>query len=550
MRRLTTSHPMPRRPRSLVAALHPLGLATALATLAAALPLPAAAQEAGGEHPGKPVYDKWCAGCHGVEGDGLGPAADWMLPQPRDFTDAQYQIRTTPSGALPTDADILRVIDEGMPGTAMPGWESRLSSRERNELVDYLKTFSRFFEMEDAPAPIEVSGAPRRSAEALEEGARLYREMECWKCHGDAGRGDGASAPTQSDDRDLPIRPADLTESWAFNGGGSLEAIYTRLRTGMDGTPMPSYADLVDAGVITDEQLWHLAMFVRSLAPEDAPEVRDVVRAALVEGPLPSLPSDEAWEAAERFWFPLVGQIIVKPRWFAPAVDGVWVQALHDGQELAMRLVWHEPSRSPDPAWEPWGRRLRQLMQPPDTAGDPVQGPDVFTVQFPATLEEGRDLPYFLGGDNRRPAYLWRWQSDAEGVSELLGRGLDRLQPLEPGQGPPTAAAEFEDGEWRLVIRRRLASDDPDRRLAIPVGEVVPLAFFAQDGSSGEVGNRGAVSSWYYLHLDRPVAATVYIVPILATLLTAALGLLVVARAQRAERRAPERETRTLLEGA
>ena len=534
--------------RTLPAPALALRLALGLATVSAAVP--AAAQTGGEEHPGKPVYDKWCAGCHGVEGDGLGPAADWMLPQPRDFTDAQYQIRSTPSGALPTDADILRVIDDGMPGTAMPGWESRLSSRERNDLVGYLKTFSRFFTMEDAPDPIEVSGAPRGSAEALEEGARLYQEMECWKCHGEAGRGDGASAPTQSDERNLPIRPADLTESWTFNGGGSLEAIYTRLRTGMDGTPMPSYADLVDAGVLTDEQLWQLAMHVRSLAPEDAPGVRDVVRAALVDGALPSSPSDDAWAAAEPFWFPLVGQIIVKPRWFSPAVDGVWVQALHNGDELAMRLVWNEPSRSPDPAWEPWGRRLRELMQPADTAGDPVQGPDVFTVQFPATLETGRDLPFFLGGDNRRPAYLWRWQSDAEGVSELLGRGFGRLQPLDPGPAPPTADAEFDRGQWQLVIRRPLASDDPDRRLAIPVGEVVPIAFFAQDGSSGEVGSRGAVSSWYYLHLDRPVAATVFIVPILATLLTAALGLLVVARAQRAEHRVTERETGTLLEGA
>ncbi|MBW3552086.1 MAG: hypothetical protein KY466_01180, partial [Gemmatimonadetes bacterium] len=238
------------------------------------------------------------------------------------------------------------------------------------------------------------------------------------------------------------------------------------------------------------------------------------------------------------------------PRWFSPAVDGVWVQALHDGEELAMRFAWHEPSRSPDPTWEPWRQALAAGMEPGEGEQPGAQPPDAFTIQFPATLPEGRDLPYFLGGDNRRPVYLWRWRSDASTLTEALGRGLDQLQPLPAGATSPVAAAEFDQGEWRLVVRRQLASDDPDRRLAIRQGEVIPIAFFAQDGSSGEVGNRGAVSSWYYLHLDRPVAATVYTVPIVATLLTAVLGLLIVARAQRAERRVPEREAGTLLEGA
>src|SRR5687768_5271762 len=103
------------------------------------------AQEAAGGSEGKAVYDRWCAGCHGADGKGVGPGAARMLPRPRDFTRAQYQIRTTASGELPTDADIRRIIDFGMPGTAMPGWEEILTENERDELVTYLKSFSRFF---------------------------------------------------------------------------------------------------------------------------------------------------------------------------------------------------------------------------------------------------------------------------------------------------------------------------------------------------------------------------------------------------------------------
>src|SRR5688500_15612905 len=122
-------------------------LAGAAAAALVIAPSPGAAQEAaaeGGE--GKVVYDRWCAGCHGVDGAGAGPGAATMLPRPRDVTRAQYQIRTTGSGELPTDADIMHIIDVGMPGTAMPGWEDLLTVAEREALVAYLKTFSRFFE--------------------------------------------------------------------------------------------------------------------------------------------------------------------------------------------------------------------------------------------------------------------------------------------------------------------------------------------------------------------------------------------------------------------
>src|ERR1043166_6459885 len=83
---------------------------------------------------GKAVYVKWCAGCHGDGGAGDGAAATYMLPRPRNFTGGLYKIRTTASGQLPTDADLARAIDEGLPGSAMPGWKGRLSQAERRDV--------------------------------------------------------------------------------------------------------------------------------------------------------------------------------------------------------------------------------------------------------------------------------------------------------------------------------------------------------------------------------------------------------------------------------
>ncbi len=189
---------------------------------------------------GQAVYDKWCAGCHGVDGSGNGPGAVTMLPRPRDFTLALYQIRSTATGELPTDEDMMHVIDVGMPGTAMPGWEDVLSRAERDAVVEYLKTFSRFFQG-DAPTPLDFGRAPRGSDEVIARGAEVYQTLECWRCHGQQGRGDGESTPTLNDDLGFPVYAADLTEGWMFNGGGHGGGY---LPAAADGPGRHSHADL------------------------------------------------------------------------------------------------------------------------------------------------------------------------------------------------------------------------------------------------------------------------------------------------------------------
>ena len=518
------------------------GLTLGLVTL---LSIPGLTRAAHGQAAprGKVVYDKWCAECHGATGAGDGSAASYMLPRPRDFTKGVYQIRTTASGELPSDADIRRVIDEGMPGTAMPGWATLLTSGERDDLVSYLKSFSQFFDGA-VPTAVSIGRAPASSDETIADGRKAYATLECAKCHGEQGRGDGQSAPTLADDFDQPIRAADLSAGWNFNGGNSVEAIYTRLRTGLDGTPMPSFSDAVDANVITDEQLWHVAQYVRSLSPREAPRVREVVRAALTRGTLPASPDDSAWNAVERFWIPLVGQIIIKPRWFSPRVDGVWVQGIHDGQALALRLSWHDPSRSPDPAWNEWLGRMAASMTTADGPNATQQGSDRFVVQFPERLGDVVEWPYFLGGDSRRAVYAWRWTSDTNAVREGRGAGLGRFTPHESSS--LTHAAVFDQGEWRLQVTRPLVPPDTTRAPVFPTGRAIPIAFFAADGSNGEDDVRGSVSAWYAIYLDVPTPPRVYVAPAAAILLTAGFGFLVVRQAQRRER-TPRRSTMEVL---
>ena len=83
-------------------------------------------------------------------------------------------------------------------------------------------------------------------------------------------RGESAlfQAGKLKDSRDLPIRPTDLTNLPSFKNGASTRAIARTILTGMDGTPMPSYADtLADQ----KEDVWHLVNFIRSLSASSHP---------------------------------------------------------------------------------------------------------------------------------------------------------------------------------------------------------------------------------------------------------------------------------------
>lgn len=486
---------------------------------------------------GKQVYVKWCAGCHGETGDGKGDAAQMMLPRPRDFTGAVYKIRSTASGALPTDADLERSVDDGLFGTAMPAWKTRLSDSDRHNVIAYIKTFSAFFtDTTQRPVPLQFSSEPSggTSPEALKIGRQFYDSIQCWKCHGHDGRGDGPSAPTLHDDPGQPIFAADLHQNWRFRGGPTTEDIYHRLRTGVDGTPMPSFSDLVDKKFLTDEQLWRVAEYVRSLSPAKAPEVRDVIHAPEVHGALPVSPDDSVWNRIDSFYFPLVGQVIHKARWFNPAVTAIWVQAVHNAEGIAMRFTWDDRSQSPDTTWfKKFAPRVLATMASDDSTADSAQNwPDQLAVQFPMTIPEGMARPYFLMGSSSGPVYQWRWTSAPRRVVAGRATGIDSFDSL-PASGGLAAQAVYDQGQWRVVIARALATPDSSSQLQFAFGRAIPIALFAWDGSNGEHGSRMAVSTWYFLALDRPTPPGTYISPVIAMAITVGLGMLVIARAQR-----------------
>src|SRR4051812_36113825 len=221
---------------------------------APASPVRAAAPDVGSEaqrESGKQIYLKYCSHCHGEKGDGEGYAAPHLRPRPRNFTTGKFKVRTTPNGALPTHQDLVNIIRRGMPYTSMPAWPD-FSDQQVSDLAYFLTTFSpEFSKSESVPQPVTLPSAPRATKETIALGKKLYDDTGCGKCHGTLGRGDGTSAPTLKDDWDNPIRPADLTHPWTFRGGSSREDMFRTMSTGLNGTPMPSFAD-----ALNPEQRW------------------------------------------------------------------------------------------------------------------------------------------------------------------------------------------------------------------------------------------------------------------------------------------------------
>jgi mono/diheme cytochrome c family protein len=207
---------------------------------------------------GEAWYGELCIACHGPHGDGNGPRAGQLSPRPRDFTKGVYEFRSTPTGALPTDEDIWKVVSDGLHGTAMVPWIS-FAEYDRWALVSYVESFSPRFASDAREVSINVTAAPDETPQLIAQGHNLFGDAGCIDCHGVMGLGDGPSAANLADASGRPIRPLDFS-SGVFRRGASIDDIFLTVRTGLDGTPMPSYAES-----LTDHQTWAIAAYVRSL---------------------------------------------------------------------------------------------------------------------------------------------------------------------------------------------------------------------------------------------------------------------------------------------
>ena len=69
------------------------------------------------------LFREHCVHCHGITGDGAGPTAAYLNPYPRDYRPGVFKFKSTPTGAKPMHDDLVKIVTEGIPGTAMPSFK-------------------------------------------------------------------------------------------------------------------------------------------------------------------------------------------------------------------------------------------------------------------------------------------------------------------------------------------------------------------------------------------------------------------------------------------
>ncbi|MFQ5563946.1 MAG: c-type cytochrome [Parvularculaceae bacterium] len=505
---------------------------------------------------GRNLYELHCATCHGTDGAGDGPAADFVYPAPRDFTIGMFKYKTSPFKTMPpTDEDIFHTIKKGLPGTAMPAWESVLNDAQIRELIKVVKGFDLVgtWAPEDAPDadfndegrymkdPLSIT--ERSSTEnpipftedSVAKGKKLF-ERTCAQCHGMDGRGNPAVDKRLKDEWGVRIWPRDLTKPWTWrvteiadNTEETIRNIYTRLSVGIPGTPMPAHADK-----LSEEERWHIANYVYTLRNYTAPLSREkIIEGLKVDGELPKDVHDPLWESARPTTLMLLPNIMKGERLFKALNDALTVRLLYNEGEIAFLLEIDDRTHSlpGDPDAESTQDRSLELHS--DALA--VQLPTAGSFRTGPTVEK----PLFRHGDRSRPTVIWYWNAGSAeppapaSITLLDGVGDDKQLHPRANDHSVSASGEWVNGRWRVMMTRSRQAEDP-RDISFNEGAFVPISFASWDGSNGEIASKHSLTPWYWMILPSPVdPVKINFPPIIAAFFVFFAGLVVIRSARR-----------------
>ncbi len=510
-------------------------------------PMPEATEEL--LEQGQAIYFKRCSFCHGLLGDGEGPAAKYLDPRPRDFTLGTFKFRTTQSGELPTNEDLFRTVSRGLPSTGMQAFDNDLiknglSEDDRWRVIAYIKTFAQEFDDPDFD-PVKtgkVIALPANrapfNAETIAKGKLVFEKAKCWSCHGKLGRGDG-NKEFRKDDWGFPIRIRNVTHLWKIKAGTEVEDIYMRFTSGISGTPMPSFVK-----TLNEEDRWNLANYIKSLQHKRTSH--QALKAKPVEGALPEGPDDAAWDVAEPMDMRLAGQVVAAPRWQNPSIEMVTVQALFNENDIAFRLTWDDPFKDVkhDRSKEFNTNEISKVggFNSYVEANDMVPRAletfrDSIALQFPVKPPQGTKKPHFYRGSSSDQVHLWVWRADLDaagkrGTEEGNARGWKQPIKAQTEDGQQiTGKAIWDQGRWSVVMKRPLKTGDKND-VQFQKGVFIPMSLNAWDGSNGEHGLIMSLSTWHYVLLEAPTPISVYVYAILAFLVAGGLGIWLMRKAE------------------
>lgn len=511
---------------------------------------------------GKELFSRQCAVCHGDVGDGAGKFAYLMNPRPRNLQQGNFKLATT-QNQVPSDEDLIRTISRGMPGSAMPPW-GHLPISDLQALSAFVRDIRTKAVRENAQAmvgkgemetqgveafvtsrvqpgaPLVVPPEPVQDDIRWFNGRRLYLEG-CASCHGADGQ--PVADAVKFDSEGYPVPPRSFV-SGIFKGGSEGHQLYVRIVKGLKGTPMPA-----SEGNYTNDDVWDLIHYVQSLSragAQDRAQLRQGTFTASKVSQLPAGPMDAAWSQAR----PL--HVALTPLWWTEKrVEGLLVQALHDGNELALRFSWLDPttdesavrhdefrdavavqfSMSSDPPFY-MGDQTQQggvniWMWKADRQANIAQGYRDIDQAFPDRVVDYYPEPAFTRTDVQtvepahgalpahNPGFVSAWGSGnlvadpnlATPVECLVARGPGTLSGKPPLVQLVQGKAAYERGVWYVQMQRTLALPDcqehgmEDER-AFRAGDYLPVSFAIWEGGAGDRDGKKNISIWQKLVIE------------------------------------------------
>ncbi len=367
-----------------------------------------------------------------------------------------YKFRSTPSGDPPVDEDLRRSIVVGFPGTSMFGWEGKFSDEELEALVEYLKLFEEeTFEIETEQ--IEIGEPPPVTDALMATGLDVFNKAKCWECHGKYGRGDGEKGwqPNFKDDWGDKIWPTNLAHPWELRNGATLEDLFRSISTGLDGTPMPSFADSYSM-----EQRWGVSYYLKSLQVQ-----RNFGSVLVLEKAkeIPQSHNDALWDKVDFLDAKIEGKKVFGIP-FISAITNMRVRGIYTNSQVAIMLEW--------------------MDKKPDKGGEGLP-PDALRLQFPS---------------ESNLINIWYWSASDDQAVEYNASGSQMDELTKQERTDITASADYKEGIYRLLFIRKLSTGDKNDIVFTP-GRNIPYSIVAYDGKNNEQGSRGAVSVVRYMYL-------------------------------------------------
>jgi hypothetical protein len=298
-----------------------------------------------------------------------------------------------------------------------------------------------------------------------------------------------------------------------------------------------------------------LAWLLGAARPASAQQAQKASLLAKAVKRVPDDPQDAHWQNADSLDVPLAPQAVVKPRIFEAGIKALTARALYDAERIAILLTWRD-ARSDARIGGAGAFRDAVAIEFP---GDPAAGIPYFAMgepdkpvviyqwkadwQFPGEGDEDGLYPqmavdwypysgrapgeiaaaadYAKGGDR---TYVTSWHAgnslgdrELQGltpIEKLQAEGFGTLTTLPTDRQDGRGKVAWKDGVWSLALTVPRAQD----RFAFSPGMTIPVAFAAWDGAKRERGGEKAVSTWYFMSLEKPIGTLAYVSPVLAFL--------------------------------